>query len=101
MAGIAGSGQKELLEAITNLCPIAEGTISCVNEHGKEVVISGKSPEQISKESIHIAHISFVPEDRLGKGLVASMDMAGQYDASQLQRGQRYICGQKETERAG
>ena len=54
VAGIAGSGQ---------------------NEHGKEVVISGKSPEQISKESIHIAHISFVPEDRLGMGLVASMDM--------------------------
>lgn len=75
IAGIAGSGQKELLEAITNLCPIAEGTISCVNEHGKEVVISSKSPEQISKESIHIAHISFVPEDRLGMGLVASMDM--------------------------
>ena len=75
VAGIAGSGQKELLEAITNLCPIAEGTISCVNEHGKEVVISGKSPEHISKESIHIAHISFVPEDRLGMGLVASMDM--------------------------
>ena len=75
IAGISGSGQKELLEAITNLCPIAEGTISCVNEQGKEVVISGKSPEQISKESIHIAHISFVPEDRLGMGLVASMDM--------------------------
>ena len=35
VAGIAGSGQKELLEAITNLCPIAGGTISCVSEQGK------------------------------------------------------------------
>lgn len=75
VAGIAGSGQKELLEAITNLCPIAGGTISCVSEQGKEVVISGKSPEHIENEGIHIAHISFVPEDRLGMGLVASMDM--------------------------
>ena len=58
VAGIAGSGQKELLEAITNLCPIAGDTISCVNEQGKEVVISGKSPEHISKGGIHIAHIS-------------------------------------------
>ena len=98
VAGIAGSGQKELLEAITNLCPIAEGTISCVNEHGKEVVISGKCPEHISKESIHIAHISFVPEDRLGMGLVASMDMTDNMMLRSYERAKVYLRTERNRE---
>ena len=125
IAGIAGSGQKELLEAITGLQPTSTGDIIFTNpkkdkpvsffhkslarvkflakqgafhdEFGNEVSFNGlgakairrlvnngkvlfkedevmnlrhKTPLQIRQLGIHL---SFVPEDRLGMGLVGSM----------------------------
>ena len=67
VAGIAGSGQKELCEAIAGLMPIKQGTIDYKNQN-----IVGKTPEEILNLGITM---SFVPEDRLGMGLVASMGM--------------------------
>ena len=62
IAGIAGSGQKELLETIAGLQPM----------EGGEETLSGMSPAAIRKLGIKL---SFVPEDRLGMGLVAAMGM--------------------------
>ena len=67
VAGIAGSGQKELCETIAGLMDAKEGAVL----YNKENVI-GKSPSEIIKMGISM---SFVPEDRLGMGLVASMGM--------------------------
>ena len=67
VAGVAGSGQKELCETIAGLYPIANGDI---NYDGESLV--GKNPRDIIKMGISM---SFIPEDRLGMGLVASMDM--------------------------
>ena len=67
VAGVAGSGQKELCEAIAGLYPVHCGKIECEGES-----IVGKSPREIIKAGISM---SFIPEDRLGMGLVASMDM--------------------------
>lgn len=69
VAGIAGSGQKELCECISGLCPAQTGAIL----YHKENLI-GKTPREI----IHLGvQLGFVPEDRLGMGLVASMGMVG------------------------
>ena len=125
IAGIAGSGQRELLESIAGLQPLASGqvvlmnpkkdkpvtfyhkTLKRVREMGKqgafkdkngmplsfirvpnrevkklvkngEVIfredevmnLMAKTPQQIRELGIHL---SFVPEDRLGMGLVGSM----------------------------
>ena len=70
VAGIAGSGQKELCEALAGLYPVTEGSITYFNR--QQIEITGKSPKEISKMGIKMA---FVPEDRLGMGLVAGMDM--------------------------
>ncbi|OPZ67067.1 MAG: Galactose/methyl galactoside import ATP-binding protein MglA [Firmicutes bacterium ADurb.Bin467] len=67
VAGVAGSGQKELCEAIAGLQPIAGGAILC--EHTS---LEGLSPREIIRRGISM---SFIPEDRLGMGLVASMGM--------------------------
>lgn len=67
VAGVAGSGQKELCETIAGLMPAKEGAILYKKEN-----ILGKSPADIIKLGISM---SFVPEDRLGMGLVASMGM--------------------------
>ncbi len=74
IAGIAGSGQKELLESIAGLYPIAKGNIHYTPIDGPESELVGKTPTQIKKAGVALA---FVPEDRLGMGLVGSMGMTG------------------------
>lgn len=67
VAGVAGSGQKELCESIAGLIPVETGAIL----HNKENIV-GKTPREIQNLGISLG---FVPEDRLGMGLVASMGM--------------------------
>lgn len=76
IAGIAGSGQKELLEAIAGLNMCEEGSeITFVPEKGGEKFeLVGKSALQIKQLGVSLA---FVPEDRLGMGLVGTMGMTG------------------------
>lgn len=67
IAGVAGSGQKELCEGIAGLLKVKQGAIL----YNKENIV-GKTPLEIISLGISM---SFVPEDRLGMGLVASMGM--------------------------
>lgn len=67
VAGIAGSGQKELCEIIAGLCKSTAGT---VKYKGEEIL--GMTPKDIIRKGISM---SFIPEDRLGMGLVAGMDI--------------------------
>lgn len=72
VAGIAGSGQKELLESISGLYPIMEGSILFNGDDGSQIELVGKTPMQIRNIGVGMG---FVPEDRLGMGLVGSMGM--------------------------
>lgn len=72
IAGIAGSGQKELLEAIAGLQPVKEGSIIYSPEGKDSSELVGKTPMQIKDAGVAMA---FVPEDRLGMGLVGGMGM--------------------------
>ncbi len=74
VAGIAGSGQRQLLEAIAGLCPIHEGSVVYTSIEGEQHELVGMSPTQIHKVGVSLG---FVPEDRLGMGLVGSMGMTG------------------------
>lgn len=73
IAGISGSGQKELLEAIAGLQKPEEGaSIRFTPPDKQETELVGKNPEDIYKQGVSLA---FVPEDRFGMGLVGSMDI--------------------------
>ena len=73
IAGIAGSGQRELLEAIAGLQHVTEGEILYNNPKTDTTEnLIGKDPEQIRNMGVRL---SFVPEDRLGMGLVGNMDI--------------------------
>ncbi len=72
IAGIAGSGQRELLEAIAGLQPLSGGEILYHAPTGEVENLRDKNPLQIRELGIRL---SFVPEDRLGMGLVGNMDI--------------------------
>ncbi len=73
IAGIAGSGQKELLESIAGLCHPVTGEIIYHNpKTGESEDLRDKDPVAIRELGVRL---SFVPEDRLGMGLVGNMDI--------------------------
>lgn len=67
IAGITGCGQKELCEALAGIGNVSQGEIIFNGEN-----LKGKNPREFIKRGISM---SFIPEDRLGMGLVASMNM--------------------------
>ena len=76
IAGVAGSGQRELLESIAGLYPIASGSRYLLRprrRQGQEIW-SAWTPWISARAALRM---SFVPEDRLGMGLVGSMGMTG------------------------
>ena len=93
IAGIAGSGQRELCEAIAGLHPVSRGQIlyhSRVDDEVDDLV--GKSPMAIRDLGISLA---FVPEDRLGMGLVGSMGMAGNMMLKSYDKGRGFFTDAK------
>ncbi len=71
VAGVTGSGQKEICEAIAGLVPVSSGEVIY---RGR--TITGHSVREIIDLGITM---SFIPEDRLGMGLVASFDMVDNF----------------------
>ena len=96
IAGVAGSGQRELLESIAGLYPIASGSVAFYapgTEQSKELV--GLDPMDIRKSGISM---SFVPEDRLGMGLVGSMGMTGNMMLRSWRKGNSIFLNRKDPE---
>ncbi len=151
IAGIAGSGQKELLEAIAGLQPVESGEIEFINPkkdrpvtfyhkslkrvveladknafhdgEGKPVSFNGmtraeirrrvnhgdvlfredevlslrdKTPLQIRSLGIHL---SFVPEDRLGMGLVGGMGITDNMMLRSYRKGHAGFVDRKKPRR--
>lgn len=85
IAGIAGSGQRELLEAIAGLLKVSSGEIIYNNpKTGAKENLRDKTPIQIRELGVRL---SFVPEDRLGMGLVGNMDIVDNMMLRSYRRG--------------
>ena len=90
IAGIAGSGKKELCEAIDGIQKVESGEIifegeNIVDKSAREIIIKGIS-------------MSFIPEDRLGMGLVASMDMVDNLLLKSYQKEKGFFINKKPIE---
>ena len=94
IAGISGCGQKELLEAIAGLQKMEDGSILYFDETGSQELV-GKSAMEIRNLGVRL---SFVPEDRLGMGLVGNMDMAGNMMLRSYRRGKFGLADRKSPE---
>ena len=85
IAGIAGSGQRELLESIAGLQKIEAGEILYNDpKTGAVENLRDKTPMQIRDMGVRL---SFVPEDRLGMGLVGNMDIVDNMMLRSYQKG--------------
>ena len=94
IAGIAGSGQKELLESIAGLQPLAPGASITYCPMGSDscTELVGKTPLQIKQAGVSLA---FVPEDRLGMGLVGTMGMTGNMLLRSYRKGKSIFTDRK------
>ncbi|MBS5859391.1 MAG: ABC transporter ATP-binding protein [Clostridium sp.] len=94
IAGIAGSGQKELLEAIAGLQKLGGGSITYndPSDDNKPVDLMSKTPMQIRELGVRL---SFVPEDRLGMGLVGNMDIVDNMMLRSYKRGHTMFLDRK------
>lgn len=94
IAGISGCGQKELLEAVAGLQRVESGSIVYHAPEGDQELV-GKSTMAIRDLGVRL---SFVPEDRLGMGLVGNMDMAGNMMLRSYGRGRFGLADRKGPE---
>ncbi len=94
IAGVSGSGQKQLLEAIAGLQQSEEGSSVKYTAPGtsEENELIGKTVADIKKLGIAL---SFVPEDRLGMGLVGSMDMSDNMMLRSYEKGHNVFTDRK------
>ncbi len=84
IAGISGCGQKELLEAIAGLQQTESGEVHYIDDDGKQESLLSMDPLKIADLGVSL---SFVPEDRLGMGLVGNMDLVDNMMLRSFRRG--------------
>ena len=96
IAGISGCGQKELLEAIAGLQKVDSGSISYVEDDGTREELIGKDPTAIASMGVSL---SFVPEDRLGMGLVGSMDLTDNMMLRSFRKGKSWFTDRKDPKK--
>ena len=92
IAGISGCGQKELLEAIAGLQRTESGTIRYIRDDGTAENLVGKDPLEIASMGVAL---SFVPEDRLGMGLVGNMDLTDNMMLRSFREGPSFLINRK------
>ena len=96
IAGISGSGQKELLESIAGLQPTESGSVTYIEDDGSREELIGKDPLTISNLGVTL---SFVPEDRLGMGLVGNMDISANMMLRSFRSGRSAFLNRKDPRR--
>ena len=93
IAGIAGSGQRELLETIAGLRRMSGGDIVYNDpKTDKQVSLKDMSPLKIRELGVRL---SFVPEDRLGMGLVGNMDIIDNMMLRSYRKGKSIFVNRK------
>ncbi len=93
IAGISGCGQKELLEAIAGLQVTESGHVYYIEDNGEKEELLGKDPLAIAEMGVTL---SFVPEDRLGMGLLGNMDLTDNMLLRSFRKGHSLFTDKKE-----
>jgi len=93
IAGISGSGQKELLEAIAGLQHYQSGQVIYIDQNtNNQISLANMNPQKIASLGVTL---SFVPEDRLGMGLVGNMDLTNNMMLRSFRQGRTMFTDRK------
>jgi simple sugar transport system ATP-binding protein len=82
IAGVAGNGQRPIARALAGVVPPDDGTVMICGQN-----VTGKGPKAARR-----AGLSFVPEDRLGTGLVPDLSLT---DNMLLTRPRKFFVDRK------
>lgn len=93
IAGIAGCGVRELFECIDGIYKYTKGKITYITKDDTQIDLTNKSTKDFKKLG---ANIAFVPEDRLGMGLVGLMGMTDNVMLRSYKKGHAPIVKRKE-----
>lgn len=96
IAAIGSTSQKALLEAIAGLQKCEPGSSLIFSKGEEEEELVGKTPKQIKNMGIHLA---FVPEDRLGMGLVGNLGMTGNVMLRSYEEGKSFLLERKKPKK--
>ena len=96
VAGISGCGQKEILESIAGLQPVQAGSVKYIDDDGSETELIGMDPLKIKELGVAL---SFVPEDRLGMGLVGNMDITDNFMLRSFREGSGLFTDRKKPQK--
>ena len=79
IAGVAGNGQRELADTIAGLISPTSGSVSCVTSVSIHTPATNRRRDALSRSRgpirARVLGLAYVPEDRLGTGLVPSMSI--------------------------
>jgi general nucleoside transport system ATP-binding protein len=67
IAGISGNGQQELMSALSGETPLA---------HSKSIRLNGEIVDGLNAQQRRAKGLGFIPEERLGRGAVPSMNLS-------------------------
>lgn len=68
LAGVSGNGQVELVEALSGVSPTAG-----------RVLVDGNVVDRPSPHAMIAAGVAYIPEDRLGAGMIASLPLSANF----------------------
>lgn len=92
IAGIAGCGVRELFECLDGIYPYSKGKITFYDKENESIDLTNKNTQEIKKSG---ANIAFVPEDRLGMGLVGLMGMTDNVMLRSYRKGKAPVVDRK------
>ena len=99
IAGISGSGQREVLESIAGLIKLETGDINYFDPQDRVMKnLRNRTPMQIRDLGVRL---SFVPEDRLGMGLVGNMDIIDNMMLRSYQKGYAIFVDRDKPKKLG
>ena len=88
VAGVSGNGQRQLCEGLTGLQKVEAG----------EIWVKGKNIAGLSARDIYshgVSLMNFVPEDRLGMGLIATMSLVENVMLRNYRKGKGVLLDKK------
>ena len=90
--------RRSFWKRLRDFSPPTAGSITYIEENGTREELVGRDPREIMDMGVSL---SFVPEDRLGMGLVGDMDLTDNMMLRSFQKGHSVFTDRRDSEGTG